>query len=330
MLCLLLASMNSTQGLGPVAAIGIAVALVVMLTLLPALLVIFGRWFFWPLRPTYGSADHTETGVWARVGQRIARRPRTTWVVTALVLGVASLGILQLNANGLKNKDAFYGKPDSVVGEEVLARHFPAGSGQPVIVIADSRDKADAVTHRVRGRVRHRQRRATRSPRTGSTFLQGTLVRPGRQPGGEGHRRPGAGRGAPGAGRRRQGRRWHRDRAGHARAPRRPTTGVIIPVVLLVVFLILMLLLRAVVAPLVLIATVVLSFTAALGLSALVFRHVFGFAGADSSLPLFVFVFLVALGIDYNIFLMTRVHEEAKVLGTQARRARRASPPPAA
>jgi RND superfamily putative drug exporter len=92
---------------------------------------------------------------------------------------------------------------------------------------------------------------------------------------------------------------------------------LIIPVVLLVVFLILTLLLRAVVAPLVLVATVVLSFAAALGLSALLFKHVFGFAGADTSLPLFVFVFLVALGIDYNIFLMTRVHEEARVLGTR-------------
>jgi putative drug exporter of the RND superfamily len=92
---------------------------------------------------------------------------------------------------------------------------------------------------------------------------------------------------------------------------------LIIPVVLLVVFVILMMLLRALVAPLVLVATVVLSFSAALGLSALLFKHVFGFAGADTSLPLFVFVFLVALGIDYNIFLMTRVHEEAKVAGTR-------------
>ncbi len=92
---------------------------------------------------------------------------------------------------------------------------------------------------------------------------------------------------------------------------------LIIPVVLLVVFLILGLLLRALVAPLLLILTVVLSFSAALGISALLFKHVFGFAGADSSLPLFVFVFLVALGIDYNIFLMTRVHEEAKTLGTR-------------
>ena len=93
---------------------------------------------------------------------------------------------------------------------------------------------------------------------------------------------------------------------------------VIIPLILLVVFLILMLLLRAVVAPLILIGTVVLSFGAALGLSALVFRHVLHFVGADSSLPLFVFVFLVALGTDYNIFLMTRVHEESKQYGTRA------------
>jgi len=83
------------------------------------------------------------------------------------------------------------------------------------------------------------------------------------------------------------------------------------------VLLILVLLLRAVTAPLVLIGTVVLSYGAAMGLSALIFRHVLGFAGADSSLPLFVFVFLVALGIDYNIFLMTRVHEESKELGTR-------------
>ena len=92
---------------------------------------------------------------------------------------------------------------------------------------------------------------------------------------------------------------------------------MIIPLILLVVVVILMALLRAVVAPLILIATVVLSFGAALGLSALIFRHVLGFAGADSSLPLFVFVFLAALGIDYNIFLMTRVHEEAKQFGTK-------------
>jgi putative drug exporter of the RND superfamily len=92
---------------------------------------------------------------------------------------------------------------------------------------------------------------------------------------------------------------------------------LIIPIVLAVVVVILGLLLRAIVAPIVLVATVVLSFAAALGVSALAFRHIFGFAGADSSFPLFVFVFLVALGIDYNIFLMTRVREEAVRHGTR-------------
>jgi len=144
MLCLLVASMNSTQGLGPVAAVGIAVGLMVMLTLLPALLVIFGRWFFWPVHPTFGSVDHTATGVWAKVGARIARAPRATWIATSAALIVAGVGVFQLNAVGLQNRDAFFGTPDSVVGEQVLADHFPAGAGQPVIVIANA-DRATAV-----------------------------------------------------------------------------------------------------------------------------------------------------------------------------------------
>ncbi|MEV6412812.1 MMPL family transporter [Kribbella sp. NPDC051718] len=92
MLCLLLASMNSTRGLGPVAAVGIVVALLAMLTLLPALLVVCGRWVFWPLRPTYGSDDHTETSVWGRIGRRIAVRPRLTWITTTVLLGAAAIG----------------------------------------------------------------------------------------------------------------------------------------------------------------------------------------------------------------------------------------------
>lgn len=314
MLCLLLASMNSTQGLGPVAAVGVAVALLVMLTLLPALLTIFGRWFFWPVRPAYGSADHTETGIWARVGQRIARAPRATWVVTSLVLAAASLGVVQLDANGLANKDQFYGTPESVQGERVLAEHFPAGSGQPVVVIANA-DQVGAVRTALAGTEGIEQvgPPATKGDRS---FLQGTLSdAPDSQAAKDTvdrvreslHDVPGAEAQVGG------GTAIVLDTLRASATDNR----VIIPIVLLVVFLILMALLRAVVAPLVLIATVVLSFTAALGISALLFRQVFGFAGADASLPLFVFVFLVALGIDYNIFLMTRVHEEAKVVGTR-------------
>jgi RND superfamily putative drug exporter len=314
MLCLLFASMNSTQGLGPVAAVGVAVALVVMLTLLPALLVIFGRWFFWPLRPGYDSPDHTETSLWARVGRLIVKGPRITWVATALLLALASLGIFQLDAHGLKNKDSFYGKPDSVVGETVLAKHFPAGSGSPVLVIANAGKAGD-----VRTALADTEGVASvTAPRTrnGLALMQGTLTDAADSQAAKDtvdrvravvHRVPGA----------------HAIVGGDTaivldtlRASTRDNK-VIIPIVLLVVLVILMLLLRAVVAPVVLVATVLLSFGAAMGLSALLFKHVFGFAGADSSLPLFIFVFLVALGIDYNIFLMTRVHEEAKVVGTR-------------
>src|SRR5450631_1227972 len=314
MLCLLVASMNSSQGLGPVAAVGIAVGLMVMLTLLPALLVIFGRWFFWPVHPTFGSVDHTATGVWARVGTRIARRPRAIWVATSAALLVAGLGVFQLNAVGLQNKDAFFGTPDSVVGEQVLAEHFPAGAGQPVIVIANA-DRAAAVGTAMAG-VSGISSVAPPLVKGDRALVAGTLaVAPDSQAAIDTvagvrdavHQIPGA-----------------QAIAGGDSATRGDTlqaasndNKVIIPLILFVVFVILMLLLRAVTAPLILVGTVVLSFGAAMGLSSLVFRHVFSFAGADSSLPLFVFVFLVALGIDYNIFLMTRVREEARKFGTR-------------
>ena len=313
MLCLLFASMNSTQGLGPVAAVGVAVALMVMLTLLPALLVIFGRWVFWPVRPSYGSEDHMETGVWARVGRGIAKGPRTTWVVTALLLGVASIGMTQLDAHGLKNKDSFYGKPESVVGEAILAKHYPASSGQPVVVIANKDQVTevrtafanvsgiDSVTKPVvKGDKGYME--GTPSAAPDSQAAKDTVDRVRDVV----HQVPGADAKVGG------GTAIVLDTLRASSADNK----LIIPIVLGVVLLILMLLLRAIVAPVVLVATVVLSFTAALGISALVFKHVFGFAGADSGLPLFVFVFLVALGIDYNIFLMTRVREEAQKVGT--------------
>lgn len=144
LLCLLLASMASTQGMGPVSAIGIAVALLVTLTLLPALLVICGRWVFWPQRPGFGTDDPAQGGMWAKVGRRIAHRPRTTWVVTALLLLVAALFSSTLDATGLRQSEQYYGKPEAVLGEEALARHFPAGAGQPVDVVARA-DKAPQV-----------------------------------------------------------------------------------------------------------------------------------------------------------------------------------------
>jgi RND superfamily putative drug exporter len=314
MLCLLFASMNSTRGLGPVAAVGVVIALAAMLTLLPALLVICGRWVFWPLRPTYGSDDHTETSVWGRIGRRIAVRPRLTWVTTTVVLAIAALGILRLDPNGLSNEESFTGTPDSVVGEKVLAAHFPAGAGNPLVVVSKA-DKAAEVstamssTQGIAG---------VAEPRVagGLAYLEGTMTdaadtQAAKDTVDRVRASVHAVRGADAL-------------AGGGAAILLDTqrasdrdNKVIIPVVLAVVLLILALLLRALIAPLLLVATVVLSFGAALGISALVFDLVLGFGGADVSLPLFVFVFLVALGIDYNIFLMTRVHEESKTHGTR-------------
>jgi RND superfamily putative drug exporter len=295
-----------------VAAIGIAVALLAMITLLPALLVIVGRWVFWPVKPRFGTPEPTETGRWARIGHGIARRPRVVWLVTALVLGVMALGLTDLNAGVLSNKDSFLGKPQSIVGEQVLARHFPAGAGQPVVVIAKS-----TAAEQVRAALANSPGIDSVTPpvvRGDRAYLEGTLTA---APDGDAakatvdrvrsavHAIDGADAKVGG------GTAIMLDAERAARNDNR----LIIPLVLLVVFAILALLLRALVAPLVLIATVVLSFAAALGASALVFDHVFGFAGVDVSFPLFVFVFLVALGIDYNIFLMTRVREEVHKVG---------------
>ena len=315
LLTLLVAELTSTKGLGPVLAIGVAVALAAMLTLLPALLVIAGRWVFWPARPGYGSAEPSACGLWARAGQRIAVRPRAVWVTTALLLGVMALGLTGLKASGLTTAQSFRGHPDSVIGQQVLDQHFPGGAGQPVVVVGTQASAArlTAAFRAVPGIT------AVTPPATvaGHTYLQGTLAAaPDSQ---AAYATIGRVRAAvhavPGADALVGGNTAVNLDVQRAAAHDR---DVIIPVILAVVFLILGLLLRAIVAPLMLIATVVLSFTASLGVSALVFDHVFGFGGADTSFPLFVFVFLVALGVDYNIFLMTRVREEAQRDGPRA------------
>ncbi|MGX6603503.1 MMPL family transporter [Micromonosporaceae bacterium Da 78-11] len=314
MSCLTLAEVNSTRGLGPVAALGIVVGLLAMVTLLPALLVIFGRWLFWPVRPKAGTAEPTATGLYARLGRRIARRPRTVWITTAVILGAMSLGLVQLDANGLSQSDQFTSEQPSVAGERALARHFPAGYGQPVVVIARA-DQAAAVGAAFAATPGIT---AVADPvvKDGLVQLDGTLQA---APDSDAamatvHRVRDAVHPVPGADAKVGG---QTALVLDINEANKHDNRLIIPLVLLVVLLILALLLRAVVAPLILMATVVLSFAAALGVSALIFRHVFGFGGEDTSFPLYVFVFLVALGIDYNIFLMTRVREEAQKHGTR-------------
>ena len=308
LLTLLAAELNSTKDLGPVLAVGVAVGLVVMLTLLPALLVIFPRGVFWPYRPSYGSAEPTTRGIWARVGWSIAARPRLTWITTALLLGVLALGLTGLNTHPLTTAQSFRGHPDSVVGQSVLAQHFPAGAGAPVIVIGQA--SAAAPLRAALAAAPGITEVTPPAVRAGDVYLQGTLTVPPDSPAAYAtidrvraavHAVPGANALVGGT------------TAINLDVERANThdRNVIIPLILVVVFVILALLLRALVAPLILTATVVLSFAAALGVSAFFFNHVFGFGAEDTSFPLFVFVFLVALGIDYNIFLMTRVREEA-------------------
>jgi RND superfamily putative drug exporter len=314
LLALLIAELNSTKGLGPVLAIGVAVALLAMMTLLPALLVIVGRWVFWPVRPAYGSAEPTSRGVWARVGRGIALRPRVVWVATAVVLGALALGLTGLKASGLTNAQSFRGHPDSVAGQTVLDQHFAGGSGEPVLVVGNQR-----AAFRLESVFRATPGITSVTPpviRAGHAYLEGTLtMTPDSQAAYATIDRVRSSVAAvPGANALVGGNTAINLDVQRAAAHDR---NVIIPVVLAVVFIILALLLQAVVAPLMLVATVVLSFASALGISALFFNNVFHFGGADTSFPLFVFVFLVALGIDYNIFLMTRVREEAARHGTR-------------
>jgi putative drug exporter of the RND superfamily len=313
MLCLLAAESNDISGLGPVAAIGIAVGLIAMTTLLPAILVVFGRWIFWPARPGYSSAEPTSRGIWSRIGQAISRRPRTMWLVTAILLAAGAAGMIGFKFGPLTVAQSFRGNQPSVAAQNVLAKYFPAGSGEPVNVISTASSAGQ-----VRAALAARPGIASVTPpvtRDGRAFLQATMTPSPDSPAAYTlvdnvrttlHAIPGADVKVGG------GTAINKDVESAAAHDR----NLLLPLILGVVFLILAVLLRAIVAPLVLIATVVLSFGAALGISALFFKHVFGFAGADAGMPLFVFVFLVALGIDYNIFLMTRVREESVRSGT--------------
>ena len=307
LLTLTIAELASTKSLGPVLAIGVVVALAAMMTLLPAMLVIVGRWVFWPVKPAYGTDEPTTRGFWARVGRRIAIRPRLVWVVTAVILGAMALGLTGLKASGLTTAQGFRHTPDSVTGQTVIDQHFPAGAGQPVIVIGN---QAHAAALQAAVKATPGITGVTVTSKAGHAYLTGTLTTaPDSQAAYNTiDRVRTAVHAVPGANALVGGNTAINLDVKNASAHDRT---VIIPVILAVVFLILALLLQALIAPIMLIATVVLSFAAALGISALVFNHVFGFGGADTSFPLFVFVFLVALGIDYNIFLMTRVREEA-------------------
>ena len=315
MLCLSFAELNSTAGMGPVLAVGIAVTFLVMVTLLPALLVICGRWVFWPKRPTFGSPEPTSTGFWARVGNRIAPNPRKVWLITAGLLAIACLGLFRLDPSGLSTEDTYTKEFDSIKGQQVLTEHGLADSSNTIQVVANT-DALPEVQDALAGIDGLGEARPAQDLGSGRSYFEATIDADISSPAAFAivessrdavHQIDGADALVGG------GAAFYLD----TKVASNRDSKVIIPIVLLVVFLILMGLLRAVAAPLILIGTVILSFGAALGISALLFEFVFGFAGSDPGFPLFAFVFLVALGIDYNIFLMTRVREETQTFGTR-------------
>ena len=385
MLCLSVADLNSTAGLGPVNAIGVGVTFLVMVVLLPALLVICGRWVFGPRRdghrtwvvigicqivggavvgglgtllaaqdgglkvlgivlsglggfaaflgvlvllqvgiehwtkvhgrPDFRSPEPTSSGLWARVGRRISHRPRRVWMTTAGLLLLACLGLFRLDASGLSTEDTYTKEFDSIKGQKLLTEHDLSDNSNTIQVVTDT-DKAADVASALAGIDGLGEPGEPQPLADGRSWFDATInadisssaaadiVEASRD---AVHDVDGADALVGG------GSAFYLD----TKIASQRDSWVIMPLVLVIVLLILIGLLRALLAPLILMATVVLSFGAALGISALLFEYVFGFAGSDPGFPLFAFVFLVALGIDYNIFLMTRVREETATYGTR-------------
>ncbi len=342
LLVLLLSDLKSNASLGPAGAIGIAAAFLTALTLLPALLLIGGkhaRGVFWPARPRYlGDDDDDATtieavearsGVWGRVSRAVDARPRRVWIGAGALLVVMAAGLTQLEANGIGDRDVFLTKTESVEGFTVLEDHFAAGATAPVRLIVNQQD-ADAVLAAVKG-VAGVEDAYLLTPAVAQGAPGGTV--PGDPIVVDGRVEINAVTQASSTARAAQ------DVVAQIRATVHPqsegalvggsaaesldtrlTTDrdikIIVPVILVVIFVVLALLLRALVAPAIIVLANILSFGAALGVSALVFDDIFGFPGMDPGTPLLGFVFLVAWGVDYSIFLMSRAREESLVHGT--------------
>ena len=355
LLCLLLSDLATNRALGPIASIGIAFSVLSALTFLPALLALVGKAAFWPFIPKHGMVSLPEDltqpvkGFWPRQARFVARHARPVWIVSTIVLLVAAAGLLQLRADGVPSSDLVLGPSEARDGQEVLGEHFPAGSGSPVYVIVPEEDVVEAVEILDDSAGIESVATASEDSPTGQAAVSvedGEAVYTVEGPPGAAVPTPTVSDGdvlligtltdaadsvaaeetvrelraslddALGTGTALVGGVTATDIDSNDTSIRDRTT--IIPVVLLVILLILMLLLRAILAPVLLILSVILSFGAALGVSAIVFNHVLGFPGADPSVPLYGFVFLVALGVDYNIFLMSRVREESLGHGTRS------------
>lgn len=318
LLALLLSNLTNNRALGPVGAIGIACAALSALTFLPATLVLLGRAALWPAKPRQGEAG--ARGIWDRVAGLIDRRPRLVWVASVLPLAALALFAPQLNARGVPLAETFVNDAPSVAAQAALSEHFPGGSGQPAVIVAPA-GRAAAVTDKaksVEGVFDAAPVSATGRPGgeakvvDGKVLIEATLRdEPDSEPAKETvkrlrdalHAEDGVLVGG-----------YSAQQVDTTETAQKDTL-LIVPVVLVIILLILIVLLRSLAMPVLLVATVALNFLTTLGVSMLVFEHLLGFTGSDASVPLYGFVFLVALGVDYNIFLMSRVREETQAHG---------------
>ncbi|MFH9434471.1 MMPL family transporter [Streptomyces rochei] len=319
LLALLLSDLTNNRALGPVGAIGIVCAVLSTLTFLPAVLVLLGRAAYWPAKPVRAGDPEAGHRLWHRIAERVDRAPRRVWAISLAALVACAAFAPTLSSKGVPLDEIFVGDAPSVTAQQTLARHFPGGSGNPAVIIADAdrldpvlaaaRDtegvaSADAVTASGRpgggdpkvvdGRVRID---ATLQAPADSDAAKSTVARLRTAV----HAVPGADALVGG---------YTAQQYDTQRTAEHDRT-LIVPVVLAIILVILVVLLRSLLMPVLLVATVALNFVATLGVSSLVFTHVFGFSGTDASVPLYGFVFLVALGVDYNIFLMSRVRQES-------------------
>ena len=330
LLCLIFSDLNSNKGLGPVAASGIVFAVLSALTFLPAFLAILGRKAFWPFVPKFLGIEEKvvlkngledRSGFWKAVSEFVAKRSRILWITLFILLIASAYNLTQFKASGVTQLDSILGQSNAVDGQNELSKHFPAGSGSPLIVIA-SKDKAVLLINKIENnkgiisavpvvdankqiKVVNNQImiNVTLDYVSGSAASQEVVMKLRNE-------LPSIDKTALVGG----STAVSLDVNNNAKRDLR----VITPLILFVILIILIVLLRSLVAPVILILSVILSFTATIGISAFLFNHVFHFPGSDASIPLYGFVFLVALGVDYNIFLMTRVREESLKLGTHA------------
>lgn len=325
LLALLLSDLTNNRALGPVGAIGIVCSVLSALTFLPAALVLLGRKAYWPAKPK--PADDKVSGghgIWHKVAALVDRAPRKVWAITLAALIACAAFAPTLTSKGVPLDEIFVNDAPSVAAQETLSEHFPGGSGNPAVIIAAA-DRLPQVTEA-----------AERTEGVASVAPVSASGRPGGEPlvvdgkvrvdatledaadsdsAKEAvaalrtavHAVPGSDALVGG----------YTAQQYDTQRTAEDDRMLIVPVVLAIILVILVFLLRSLLMPVLLVATVALNFLATLGISSLVFTHVFGFSGTDSSVPLYGFVFLVALGVDYNIFLMSRVREESLRHGTR-------------